>query len=74
MPVRRYSITTGLGNQDNQVTEAVGSATVTTAIELSVEFGATVLNGGTAALTKMDVLIGLEQLYNYIADRPFPPV
>lgn len=74
MPTRRYSIATGTGTlNDPQVTEAVGAATVTQGIELTVEFGATVLNGGTAALQKIDVLNGLETLKGYIAERPWPP-
>jgi hypothetical protein len=74
MPTRRYSVATGTGGSiDTSVTEAVGAATVTQAIEVTIEFGATVLNGGTGALTKTDVLLGLDAIRNYIVERIWPP-
>lgn len=74
MPTVRYSIATGTGTLvDTQVTQAVGAATVTQAIEITIEHGATVLNGGTAALQKVDVINALEIAKGFIAERPWPP-
>ena len=74
MPTVRYSVPAGSGLMvDSQITQAVGAATVTQAIELTVEHGATVLNGGTAALQKVDVLAALDALKHRISEGPWPP-
>jgi hypothetical protein len=58
-----------------QIVEAVGSAVVTSAIELTVDFGA--LAGYTPAMSdsqaKMMVCDALEKLRDYVATHSWPP-
>ena len=74
MATRRYMINPG--ENDHQVTEAVGAAIVTKNIELTIDFG------GLAALTptmtgtqaKMHVLQALELIHAYIETKAtWPP-
>lgn len=74
MATRRYSVAVGAGNDtgNTAITEAVGAATVTTAIELTIDL-ANVLTGSTLPLTKQDVLQALDLLRDYIIKDDFPP-
>lgn len=74
MATRLYSVAVGKGNDtgNTAVTEAVGSATTTSAIELTIDL-ANVLTGGTLPLTKQDVVQALYLLIDYITKDDFPP-
>ena len=72
MATRLFSIAVGKGTDDAAITEAVGSATVTTSIELTADL-ANVLTGGTEPLKKQDVLQAIQSLYDYVIERPWPP-
>jgi hypothetical protein len=73
MATRRYSIQPG--DDEFAVTEAVGAATVTKCIELTVDLATSTVNGasGTRAVTKEEVLLALEKLENYITKNQWPP-
>lgn len=72
MATRRFSVAVGSGADNSAVTEAVGSATATTAIELTVDL-ANVLTGSTTPLTRQDVLQALQTLVDYITEVQWPP-
>lgn len=74
MATRLYSVAVGKGNDtgNTAVTEAVGSATTSQAIELTIDL-ANVLEGSTKPLTKQDVLQALDLLKDYITKDDFPP-
>lgn len=72
MATRRFSVAVGAGEDDAAITEAVGAATVTTAIELTVDLG-NVLTGSTQPLSRQDVLQSIQALQDYIMERPWPP-
>ena len=74
MATRLYSVAVGKGNDtgNTAVTEAVGSATTSQAIELTIDL-ANVLEGGTKPLSKQDVLRALNLLIDYIVKDDFPP-
>lgn len=65
MATRLYSIARGAGLTRSSVTEAVGSATATAAIEVTFDLG--------SSLTKEDVLKGLDLIREYILQDTFPP-
>lgn len=67
MATRRYMI--NKGETFVGVTEAVGSATVTKNIELTVDFDAP----ASEKLTKAEVLRALEHFEEYILRGPWPP-
>lgn len=69
MATRRYSIGFGSGLGSDDVTEAVGAATVTKEIELTVDFGVVTATVGGKAL----VLLALDKLENYIVKGNWPP-
>ena len=74
MATRRYSITGGdaeFGGTGG-ITEAVGAATVTKAMEFTVDL-ANVLQGATVALNKQQVLEGLEKIRKYLVRGSWPP-
>ncbi len=73
MATRLYSIVVGSGVPAPLVTENVGSATVTTPMELTVDLGL-VQNNGTAALARQDVYNALQRLKNHIVKGAWPPV
>lgn len=73
MATRLYSVQVGGGNAVPIITEAVGSATVTNAVELTVDNG-NVMQGSTVPLSKEDVLLALERLRNHIVKGDWPPV
>lgn len=65
MATRRYSIGRGAGLTRSSVTEAVGAATATAAMEFTFDLA--------AGLTREDVLKGLELIGQYILEDQFPP-
>ena len=65
MATRRYGLSKG--ETEFQVTEAVGSATSSDSIELTVDFDA------AAKPDKKDVLQALDMLKNYILKGNWPP-
>jgi hypothetical protein len=70
MATRRYSYTP---NQiPGLITEAVGSATVSGPIELTVDLG-NVMVGSTVALKRQEVLEGLQKIIEYIERGNWPP-
>lgn len=73
MATRLYSVSIGSGIPAPLVVEAVGSATVTTAMEATIDLGL-VQNNGTAALARQDVYNALQRLRNHIVKAPWPPV
>lgn len=67
MATRRWSI--GIGDNQTQITEAVGSATASKAIEVTVDFAVvTDVVGG-----KMAVVESLQDITNYILQGTWPP-
>ena len=72
MATRRFSVAVGSGGDNSAVTEAVGAATATTAIELTVDLG-NVLTGATLPLSKQDVLQALQVLTDYVLEAQWPP-
>lgn len=73
MATRRYS--TAPGDQlegTNMIVEAVGAATATKCIELTVDL-ANVTTGGTKPVSKQDVLDALDRLADYITQNQWPP-
>lgn len=74
MATRRFMTTAGeqLEGSSNAVTEAVGAATASKAIELTVDL-ANVKQGNTVPLSKQDVLEALERFYDYIVAVQWPP-
>lgn len=67
MATRRYSVAPQ--DPDYNVTEAVGAATVTKSIELTVDFGALASAGLSDVQAKMQVLMALRKLESYIETR-----
>lgn len=65
MATRRYGLSAG--ETEFQVTEAVGSATVSDSIEVTVDFDA------SARPSKNDVLQALEMIRNHIIKGNWPP-
>lgn len=67
MATRRYSI--GIGDNQTQITEAVGAAVATKAIEVTVDLAVvTDVIGG-----KMAVIESLQDITNYILQGNWPP-
>lgn len=73
MATRLYSVVIGGGNVPSAVVEAVGSPTITTPVELTTDLGL-VADGGVMALSKQDILIGLQRLKQHITKGTWPPV
>lgn len=73
MATRLYSIE--VGAKEEEVTEAVGSATATSEIEVTVDLATTVVNeaGSTRAVTKSEVLRALDKIKNHILKGNWPP-
>lgn len=68
MATVRFSV--GPGKSLEDVTEAVGAATVSNAIEITIDQAAVVNDGGTTrSLTKAEVLLAIELLEDYIVRR-----
>jgi hypothetical protein len=70
MATRRYMI--NAGEVQNQVTEAVGAATATKNIELTVDLAA-VKTGSPTQLTKAEILLALDAFRDYITTNIWPP-
>lgn len=67
MATRRYS--TSVGDHDTDVIEAVGAATVSGNIELTVNIATTIVSnadGSTRGATREEVLLGLERIARHI--------
>lgn len=64
MATRLYSINPQ--DADYQVTEAAGSATVTKAIELTVDYDTLIGDGLSSSQVRLQVLAALEKLAAYI--------
>lgn len=77
MATRRYKVNAGEHAVEGQVTEEVGGATNSKFIELTVDLAATAVyeRNGVAqrALTKDEVLEGLEQIKQHILKGNWPP-
>lgn len=74
MATRLYSI--DVEDEYTEVTEAVGSATATKSIELTIDIADTVVNldgSGTRAITKEEALLALDKLKNYILESDWLP-
>ena len=73
MATRRYKIS--VGETEFQITEEVGSATNSKAIELTVDLATTAVNwrGSTRGVLKEEVLRALEMLENHITKSNWPP-
>lgn len=67
MATRRYSTTPQAA--DFQTVEAVGAATVTSPIELTVDFDALTTAGLSDVQAKLQVLMALDKLHAYIETR-----
>lgn len=70
MATRRYSMTPN--SPPYGVVEAVGSATVTGPIELTIDLG-NVMVGSTVPLKRQEVLEGLQKMIEYIERGNWPP-
>lgn len=70
MATRRFM--TNPGEALESVTQAVGAATATKSIELTVDL-ANVKEGNTKPITREDVLLALERFEDYIATCQWPP-
>jgi hypothetical protein len=76
MATRLYGIS--VGQTEFQVTEAVGSATVSNNIELTVDLGTAIVTdsnapGGIRAVKKEEVVQALEMIINHLITNNFPP-
>jgi UDP-N-acetylmuramoylalanine-D-glutamate ligase len=71
MATRRWSLNPQ--DADYQTTEAVGAATVTKIIELTVDFDALTAAGITGTQGKTAVLDSLEKMHAYINKGLWPP-
>ena len=73
MATRRYSTAPGDALEgSNRVVEAVGAATATKCIELTVDL-ANVLQGSTKPVSRADVLDAIDRLHDYIVQGNWPP-
>jgi len=70
MATRRFMINPG--ESAYNVTEAVGSATASKSIEVTVDL-ANVKSGGTQAITRDEFLEGLEEIKDYVLRGLWPP-
>lgn len=76
MATRRYKVNADEMAVNGQVTEEVGAATNSKFIELTVDLAATAVgkaNGTQRALTRDEVLEGLEQIKQHILKGNWPP-
>lgn len=73
MATRLYSIAPG--QTEFQIVQAVGSATVTQAIELTVDLSTSIVTEGTStrAIRQEEVLRALDMLKNYILEHKWLP-
>ncbi len=73
MATRLYGVSVGEG--EFAVTEGAGSAVAADAVEVTVELAATTvgITGGTRAISKQEVLDGLDKIKNHIIKGNWPP-
>lgn len=73
MATRRYKISVGEG--EFSVTEEVGAAVNSDAVELTVELATTTVNAasGTRGINKSEVLDCIEKIKNHITKGNWPP-
>ena len=74
MATRLFSIP--VGGTVEQVVQAVGSATVTDPIELTVDLSTAIVTegvGGTRAIKCEEVILALENMAQYILKQNWPP-
>lgn len=73
MATRRYK--TSVGDSDGDVVEEVGAATNSDTIELTVDLATTqvVEGAGARAVTRAEVLAGLDRIRNKIIGGNWPP-
>ena len=74
MATSRYSVAPGASLET--VVQATGAATVTAAIELTVDCAATIVtdSGTTRKISKEEVLLALEEFTQYIVRASWPPL
>lgn len=74
MATRRWSVAPGASLET--VVDAAGAATVTSAIELTVDCASTIVtdSGATRKITKEEVMFALEEFKQYITRNNWPPV
>lgn len=70
MATRRYSITPN--NPPYNVVEAVGAATVSGPVEVTIDLAA-VMQGNTVAMARVTVLEQLQKIVEYIERGNWPP-
>jgi hypothetical protein len=71
MATRRYSVQPGDADAYG-ITEAVGAATATKCIELTVDLG-NVVEGNTRPPNRQEVITALEKLFDYVRQSNWPP-
>jgi hypothetical protein len=72
MATRRYSASPN--NTVESIVEAVGAATVTQPIELTVDLGAVKLTGNPGTgVTRDEVLTALKRIHDHIQKNIWPP-
>ena len=73
MATRRYKISPG--KTEFNVVEEVGAATNSDTFEFTVDLATTIVtdNGSTRGAAKQEVLLGLEQISNWIVTHNWPP-
>ncbi len=70
MATRRWSYTPNA--KPYEVVEAVGAATVTGPIELTIDLGL-VMQGNTVALARQQVLEGVQKIFEQLEKSNWPP-
>lgn len=76
MATRRYKVNAGQAAVNAEVTEEVGAATNSKFIELTVDLATTAVynaNGTQRALTRDEVLEGLDEIKQHILKGNWPP-
>lgn len=60
------------GATESQITQAVGAATVTNNIEITVDLGNT-MDGSTRVVSREEVILSLRRVIDYMLDHPWTP-
>jgi hypothetical protein len=73
MATRRYGI--GVGDEQDEVTEAAGAAVSSDPVEITVELAATTVGdgAGTRQISKNEVLMAIMRVHDYILKGNWPP-
>jgi len=59
---------------ETEITDGVGSAVASDAVEVTIELANTVYSEGSQrVISKEEVILGLEKIINYINAKPWPP-